>query len=115
MEQPVNESSKALRDEKAKVLEACRVVDPKHYVRGQYDGYLDVPGVRAPAPTPRPTRAFRLDIDSPRWSGVPFFLRAGKALGRTVTEMTLEFKRPPRPLWIHGTIRTWPGTPSASR
>jgi glucose-6-phosphate 1-dehydrogenase len=44
--------------------------------------------------------AFRLDIDSPRWSGVPFFLRAGKSLGETVTEMTIEFKSPPRPLWI---------------
>jgi glucose-6-phosphate 1-dehydrogenase len=99
MEQPVNESSKALRDEKGKVLEACRVVDPSHYVRGQYDGYLDVPGVR-PGSDTETYGAFRLDIDSPRWSGVPFYLRAGKAMGRTVTEMTLEFKRPPRPLWI---------------
>jgi glucose-6-phosphate 1-dehydrogenase len=99
MEQPVNEGSKALRDEKGKVLESCRVVDPKHYVRGQYDGYLDVPGVRTGSDT-ETYAAFRLDIDSPRWSGVPFYLRAGKALGQTVTEMTLEFKRPPRPLWI---------------
>lgn len=99
MEQPVNESSKALRDEKGKVLEACRVIDPKLYVRGQYDGYLDVPGVREGSDT-ETYAAFRLDIDSPRWSGVPFFLRAGKAMGQTVTEMTLEFKRPPRPLWI---------------
>ncbi len=99
MEQPVNESAKALRDEKGKVLEACRVVDPAHYVRGQYDGYLDVPGVR-PGSDTETYAAFRLDIDSPRWSGVPFFLRAGKALDRTVTEMTLEFKRPPRPMWI---------------
>jgi glucose-6-phosphate 1-dehydrogenase len=99
MEQPVNEGSKALRDEKGKVLEACRIVQPQHYVRGQYDGYLDVPGVRAGSDT-ETYAAFRLDIDSPRWSGVPFFLRAGKAMGQTVTEMTLEFKRPPRPLWI---------------
>ena len=99
MEQPVNETAKALRDEKAKVLEACRVIDPKHYVRGQYDGYLDVPGVRAGSDT-ETYGAFRLDIDSPRWSGVPFFLRAGKAMAQTVTEMTVEFHRPPRPLWI---------------
>jgi glucose-6-phosphate 1-dehydrogenase len=99
MEQPVNESSKALRDEKGKVLEACRVVDPAHYVRGQYEGYLDVVGVR-PGSDTETYGAFRLDIDSPRWSGVPFFLRAGKSLGRTVTEMTIEFKRPPRPLWM---------------
>jgi glucose-6-phosphate 1-dehydrogenase len=99
MEQPVNEGSKALRDEKAKVLEACRVVDPAHYVRGQYGGYLDVPGVKAGSDT-ETYGAFRVDIDSPRWSGVPFFLRAGKAMERTVTEATIEFKRPPRPLWI---------------
>lgn len=99
MEQPVNEGSKALRDEKAKVLEACHPVDPKHYVRGQYRGYLDVPGVRAGSDT-ETYGAMRIDIDSPRWSGVPFFLRAGKALKETVTEMTIEFKSPPRPLWL---------------
>lgn len=99
MEQPVNEHSRALRDEKAKVLEACRVVEPSNYVRGQYDGYLDVPGVKPDSDT-ETFAAFRLDIDSPRWSGVPFFLRAGKALADTVTEMTIEFKSPPRPLWI---------------
>ena len=99
MEQPVNEGSKALRDEKAKVLSACRPVDPKHYVRGQYRGYLDVPGVK-PNSTTETYGAFRVDIDSPRWSGVPFFLRAGKALKETVTEMTIEFKSPPRPLWL---------------
>jgi glucose-6-phosphate 1-dehydrogenase len=99
MEQPVNESSKALRDEKGKVLETCRMIDPAHYVRGQYDGYLDVVGVK-PASDTETYGAFRLDIDSPRWSGVPFFLRAGKSMGQTVTEMTIEFKRPPRPLWI---------------
>jgi glucose-6-phosphate 1-dehydrogenase len=99
MEQPVNESAKALRDEKGKVLEACRVVEPDTFVRGQYDGYLDVPGVK-PGSDTETYGAFRLEIDSPRWSGVPFFLRAGKALERTVTEMTIEFKSPPRPLWI---------------
>jgi glucose-6-phosphate 1-dehydrogenase len=99
MEQPVSEHSKALRDEKAKVLEATKVVDPAHYVRGQYDGYLDVDGVR-PGSDTETYAAFRLDIDNPRWSGVPFYLRAGKALAETVTEMTIEFKPPPRPLWI---------------
>jgi len=99
MEQPVNEHSKALRDEKAKVLEACRPVDPRHFVRGQYRGYRSVPGVRPDSDT-ETYGAFRLDIDSPRWAGVPFFLRAGKALARTVTEMTVEFKAPPKPLWL---------------
>jgi glucose-6-phosphate 1-dehydrogenase len=99
MEQPVNEHAKALRDEKAKALEAVRAIDPIHYVRGQYEGYLDVPGVRADSET-ETFGAFRLDLDSPRWSGVPFFLRAGKAMSETVTEMTIEFKTPPRPLWM---------------
>jgi glucose-6-phosphate 1-dehydrogenase len=99
MEQPVKEDARSLRDEKAKVLEACRPVDPGHFVRGQYDGYLDVPGV-APYSDTETYGAFRLDIDCPRWSGVPFFLRAGKALEDTVTEMTIEFKAPPRPMWI---------------
>jgi glucose-6-phosphate 1-dehydrogenase len=99
MEQPVNESAKALRDEKAKVLTAADAVDPAHYVRGQYDGYLDVPGVKAGSDT-ETYGAFRLDFNSPRWGGVPFFLRAGKAMKKTVTEMTIEFQKPPAPLWL---------------
>lgn len=100
MEQPVNESAKALRDEKAKVLTAARAVDPKQYVRGQYDGYRKVKGVKPDSDT-ETYGAFRLDFDSPRWGGVPFFLRAGKSLAKTVTEMTIEFSPPPRPLWLH--------------
>jgi glucose-6-phosphate 1-dehydrogenase len=99
MEQPVNEHSKALRDEKGKVFEAARAIDPAHYVRGQYEGYLDVPGVKSDSDT-ETYGAFRLDIDSPRWHGVPFFIRAGKAMAETVTEMTVEFSAPPRPLWL---------------
>jgi glucose-6-phosphate 1-dehydrogenase len=99
MEQPVNEHSKSLRDEKAKVLQAARPVDPKHYVRGQYKGYRDVEGVASDSDT-ETYGAFRLDFDSPRWGGVPFFLRAGKSMAATVTEMTIEFAAPPRPLWI---------------
>ncbi len=99
MEQPINESSKALRDEKAKMLVATQPVDPKHYVRGQYEGYLEVPGVK-PGSDTETFGAFRLDIDAPRWAGVPFFLRAGKAMADTVTEVTIEFKPAPRPLWM---------------
>ena len=99
MEQPVNEHSTALRDEKAKVLQAARPVDPANYIRGQYRGYRSVPGVAADSDT-ETFGAFRLDFDSPRWGGVPFFLRAGKSLSETVTEMTIEFAPPPRPLWI---------------
>lgn len=99
MEQPVNEHAKALRDEKAKVLEAVRPIRSSQYVRGQYVGYLDVSGVKPDSDT-ETYGAFRLEINSPRWSGVPFFLRAGKALAETVTEMTIEFTAPPRPLWM---------------
>lgn len=99
MEQPISEHSKALRDEKGKVLEATRAVDPKHYVRGQYDGYLDVEGVK-PGSDTETFGAFRLDIDNPRWHGVPFFLRAGKSMANTITEMTVEFAPPPKPLWL---------------
>jgi glucose-6-phosphate 1-dehydrogenase len=99
MEQPVNESAKALRDEKAKVLTAAREVDPRSYVRGQYEGYRNVAGVKPDSDT-ETYGAFRLDFDSPRWGGVPFFIRAGKGLRETVTEMTIEFQRPPAPLWL---------------
>jgi glucose-6-phosphate 1-dehydrogenase len=100
MEQPVNESANALRDEKTKVLMAARPVDPKNFVRGQYHGYRSVTGV-APESDTETFGAFRVDFDSPRWGGVPFFLRAGKSMAETVTEMTIEFAPPPRPLWIH--------------
>lgn len=99
MEQPVNEHSKALRDEKTKLLQAARTVEPNNFVRGQYNGYLDVAGV-APNSDTETYGALRLDFDSPRWGGVPFFLRAGKALAETVTEMTIVFAPAPRPLWI---------------
>ena len=99
MEQPVNESAKALRDEKGKVLEAARAVDAAHFRRGQYEGYLDVPGVK-PGSDTETFAALRLEIDNPRWAGVPFFLRAGKALEQTVTEVTLEFKPACAPLWM---------------
>ncbi|MCB1247882.1 MAG: glucose-6-phosphate dehydrogenase [Acidimicrobiales bacterium] len=99
MEQPVDESAKALRDEVAKVLTGTRAVDPGHYVRGQYDGYLEVPGVD-PASDTETFGAFPLYIDTPRWAGVPFYLRAGKALHETVTEMTVVFKPPAHGLWL---------------
>jgi glucose-6-phosphate 1-dehydrogenase len=64
-------------------------------VRGQYDGYRSIDGV-APDSTTEAYAALRLDIDSWRWSGVPFYIRAGKRLAVTQTEMRLVFKRPPR-------------------
>ena len=69
--------------------------DPAHYVRGQYDGYLDIDGV-APDSTTETYAALRLEIENWRWSGVPFFIRTGKRLPATQTELRLVFKQPPR-------------------
>jgi glucose-6-phosphate 1-dehydrogenase len=68
--------------------------DPTRYVRGQYDGYLDVAGVAAASQT-ETFCAMRLEIDNWRWSGVPFFIRAGKALPVTVTEVRIVFNTTP--------------------
>ena len=65
-----------------------------HYVRGQYEGYLSVPGVASGSQT-ETFVALKLEIDNWRWSGVPFFIRAGKALAERVTEVRVVFKRPP--------------------
>ena len=73
----------------------CRRRDPAHYVRGQYDGYRSIDGV-APDSTTETYAALRLEIDNWRWSGVPFFIRTGKLLPATQTEVRLVFKQPPR-------------------
>ncbi|MGH8829119.1 MAG: glucose-6-phosphate dehydrogenase, partial [Jiangellaceae bacterium] len=69
--------------------------DPDHYVRGQYDGYLGIDGV-APESTTETYAALRIEIENWRWSGVPFFIRTGKCLPATQTELRLVFKHPPR-------------------
>lgn len=93
MEPPVDDSAVALRDEKIKVLRAMRT-DADHAVRGQYVGYLDEPGV-APDSRTETFAAMELFIDSWRWSGVPFAIRAGKAMAETLTEAVVEFNAPP--------------------
>jgi glucose-6-phosphate 1-dehydrogenase len=77
------------------VFQAMPAADPANYVRGQYDGYRDVDGVAADSTT-ETYAALRLDIDNWRWSGVPFFIRTGKQLPITQTELRLVFKHPPR-------------------
>jgi glucose-6-phosphate 1-dehydrogenase len=72
-----------------------RDASPDHYVRGQYDGYREVDGV-ADDSTTETFAALRLEIDNWRWSGVPFFIRTGKRLPVTQTELRLVFKHPPR-------------------
>jgi glucose-6-phosphate 1-dehydrogenase len=69
-------------------------------VRGQYDGYHSEPDVAAASDTETYV-ALRLEIDSWRWAGVPWIIRAGKGLARTVTEAVVEFQQPPRPLFAH--------------
>jgi glucose-6-phosphate 1-dehydrogenase len=84
-----------IKDTQVALFKAIPAADPGNYVRGQYDGYLDVDGV-ADKSTTETFAALRLDIDNWRWSGVPFFIRAGKCLATTQTELRLVFKKPPR-------------------
>ncbi len=94
MEPPVNGSGDAMRDEKVKVFKALRPLQSQDLVRGQFRGYRDEPGV-APDSKVETFAALRLSIDSWRWSGVPFYLRAGKCLPVTATEVVVELRAPP--------------------
>jgi glucose-6-phosphate 1-dehydrogenase len=95
MEPPVSNDADALRDERSKVLRAMAPLDPSQVVRGQVAGYHDEPGV-APDSEVETFVALRAHIESWRWAGVPFFIRAGKDLPVTATEVMVEFIRPPR-------------------
>ena len=94
MEPPVNGSGEALRDEAVKVFKALRPLTPQDLVRGQFKGYRDEPGV-APGSNVETFAAVRFHIDSWRWSGVPFYVRAGKRLPVTATEVVVELRQPP--------------------
>ena len=94
MEPPVNMAGESLRDEKVKLLKAVRPVVPNEILRGQFKGYRAEPGV-APDSKVETYAALTLHIDSWRWSGVPFYLRAGKRLPVTATEVVVELKPPP--------------------
>ena len=95
MEPPAGGDPKTLQDAMGAVFRAMPAADPAHYVRGQYGGYLDIDGV-APDSTTETFAALRLEIDNWRWSGVPFFIRTGKRLPVTQTELRLVFKHAPR-------------------
>ncbi|MFZ0091965.1 MAG: glucose-6-phosphate dehydrogenase [Solirubrobacteraceae bacterium] len=95
MEAPASGSADRLKDAKFAVFSAMDAADPAHYVRGQYNGYRTIPGVRSNSPT-ETYAALRLQIDSWRWSGVPFFIRTGKRLPVSQTELRLVFRHPPR-------------------
>jgi glucose-6-phosphate 1-dehydrogenase len=95
MDPPTGEESEAIRDQKASMLKAVRPITPADTVRGQYVGYRDVAGVRAGS-TVETYIAVRLFIESWRWEGVPIYIRTGKNLPVTATEVSVEFRRPPR-------------------
>jgi glucose-6-phosphate 1-dehydrogenase len=94
-EPPAGGDVETLKDMQTSLFRAVRPADPKHYVRGQYDGYRSIKGV-APDSTTETFAAFRLEIENWRWFGVPFFIRCGKKLAITETELRLVFKRPPQ-------------------
>lgn len=92
---PVSDRPDALRDERVKVLQATESMTVDQVVLGQFDGYRQEDGV-APDSTTETYFAARLEVDSWRWAGVPWIVRAGKGLGATFTEAVVEFRRPPR-------------------
>ncbi|MGC4052997.1 MAG: glucose-6-phosphate dehydrogenase [Paludibaculum sp.] len=94
MEPPVRADSESLRDEKVKVLKAIPSIRDADVVRGQFRGYLDEKGV-APGSQVETFAALRLEIPSWRWKGVPFYIRAGKCLPTTCTEVVGRFRKPP--------------------
>jgi glucose-6-phosphate 1-dehydrogenase len=95
MDPPTGEDHEAVRDAKAGLLKAIRPLTAESVVRGQYNGYRSVPGVAAGSAV-ETFVAVKLFIDSWRWAGVPIFIRAGKELPVTATEVIVEFRRPPR-------------------
>jgi glucose-6-phosphate 1-dehydrogenase len=95
MEAPSRGDPKTIKDAQVALFHSILPADPAHYVRGQYDGYRDIDGV-APDSTTETYAALRVDIESWRWAGVPFFIRTGKKLPATQTEVRLVFKHAPK-------------------
>jgi len=94
MESPARMDSESIRDEKVKVLKAIPALDEKSIVRGQFRGYLQEKGV-APESKVETFAAVKLDVNSCRWQGVPFYIRAGKCLPVTSTEVVCRLRKPP--------------------
>jgi glucose-6-phosphate 1-dehydrogenase len=95
MELPSRGDPGTIKDGQVALFHAVEEADPAHYVRGQHDGYRDIDGV-APDSTTETYAALKLSIENWRWSGVPFFIRTGKLLPVTQTELRMVFKRAPR-------------------
>src|ERR1700742_622338 len=94
MEPPSANDTDSVRDKKLEFFRAMRAADPKRYVRGQYEGFLEVKDVD-PKSTTETFAAMELEVDNWRWSGFPFFARAGKSLPAKCSEVTAVFRRPP--------------------
>jgi glucose-6-phosphate 1-dehydrogenase len=94
MEPPTGTYAEAIRDEQVKVFRSIRPLQPKDLVRGQFRGYRKEPGV-APDSQVETFAAVRLAVESWRWEGVPFFIRAGKCLPVTTTEVLVTLRKPP--------------------
>ena len=95
MEPPVRRDSETIRDEKVKVLQAMPPLQPSGVIRGQFRGFLSRTGCGPGFRCTETFAALRLDIHSPRWEGVPFFIRAGKNLPVTCTEIMVRFRHVP--------------------
>ena len=96
MELPDATDGESVRDEKIKVLRAVLPLDPRNVVRGQFRGYRDEKGVSSDSQV-ETFAAVRMALNSPRWKGVPFYIRAGKCLPVTCTEVLVKLHRPPTP------------------
>jgi glucose-6-phosphate 1-dehydrogenase len=94
---PAGRGHEPTRDERAGILARVRTLGPGDVVRGQFDGYRREPGVAADSRV-ETFAAARVSIDTPRWDGVPFYIRTGKCLPVTTTEVLVRFKRPPQPV-----------------
>src|SRR5215468_10529258 len=95
MEAPARGDTETIKNAQVALFRAVKEADPAHYVRGQYDGYRSIDGV-APDSTTETYAALRLEIENWRWSGVPYFIRTGKCLPTTQTELRLIFQGLPR-------------------
>ncbi len=101
MDPPIGRAPDAIRDEKMRIFSAMRPLVAADVVRGQFRGYRDENGV-APDSQVETFAAVRLHIDTWRWAGVPFYIRAGKQMPVTATEMTVEMKEPPQTVFDEG-------------
>ena len=105
MDAPIGDDANAIQAEKLRLFRAMRPLRPENVVRGQFRGYRDEPGVR-PDSNVETYAAMRLEIDTWRWAGVPFYIRAGKSLPLTATEVVVDLKCPPMAIFDEDTVAT---------